>query len=391
MKIIIAPDSFKASMTATEAATAIECGIKKIIGDADIIKIPMADGGEGTVSALVASTKGRFAETTAYDPLGNKRTGIYGILGDEKTAVIEMAAISGLPLVPQDLQNPLHTTTYGTGEMIRDALDAGCREFIIGIGGSATNDAGTGMAQALGVIFFQEDGSEITDLMCGGLLRDVASIDLSGLHPAIIESHITVACDVDNPLLGPRGCAYVYAPQKGATPEIVDKLDNDMAHFINIAEKATGNSVRDVPGAGAAGGLGAGLMAFLNAELKPGIELVLNASDFPNRISGADMIITGEGKLDYQTVFGKTIAGITSAARQKNIPVIALAGTIEPSLKLYEIGLLSYFSICPGPINLADAIQRGPDLLEDLAERVMRLYIKQESDIGNRIQTNKFY
>lgn len=376
MKIIIAPDSFKASMTASEAAAAIERGLKKILHDADIVKIPMADGGEGTVSALVASTKGRFVETKALDPLGHKITGIYGILGDDKTAVIEMAAVSGLPLVPADLQNPLNTTTYGTGELIRDALNAGCREFIIGIGGSATNDAGAGMAQALGVKFFREDASEITEFMRGGLLRDVARMDTSGIHPAIAESHVTVACDVDNPLLGPHGCAHVYAPQKGATPEIAEQLDSDMAYFIDIVEKATGHSVRDVPGAGAAGGLGAGLMAFLNAELKPGIELVLNASEFPNRISGADMIITGEGKLDYQTAFGKTIAGVTSAARQKDIRVIALAGTIEPSPKLYEIGLLSYFSICPGPMHLADAIRNGPELLEDLAERVMRLYIK---------------
>ncbi|MBD3288306.1 glycerate kinase, partial [candidate division KSB1 bacterium] len=274
MKIIIAPDSFKASMTASEAAVAIQRGVRKVLPDVDIAKIPMADGGEGTVSALVASTKGRFVETTAFDPLGNEITGKYGILGDEKTAVIEMAAVSGLPLVPLEKQNPLNTTTFGTGELIRDALEAGCREFIIGIGGSATNDAGTGMAQALGVKFFRKDGSEITELMRGGLLREVAHIDVSGMHSAIADSHVTVACDVDNPLLGERGCAHVYAPQKGATPEIVKRLDNDMAHFIDIAEDATGSSVRDVPGAGAAGGLGAGLMAFLNAELKPGIELV---------------------------------------------------------------------------------------------------------------------
>lgn len=378
MKIVIAPDSFKASMTAAEATQAIERGIRKVVPDAETVNIPMADGGEGTVAALVQSTNGRFVQKTASGPLGAAVEGTYGILGDNVTAVIEMAAVSGLPLVPQDKQNPLNTTTYGTGELIKDSLEAGCREIIIGIGGSATNDAGTGMAQALGVKFFAQQNAEITEQMRGGLLGAVTRIDISGLHPAIRKSRITVACDVDNPLLGERGCVHVYAPQKGASPDIVTRLETDMRQFIDIAEAATDSRVRDVPGAGAAGGLGAGLMAFLNAELKPGIELVLNASDFANRLKGADLVITGEGKLDYQTAFGKTISGITSTARKHNIPVIAIAGTIEPSSKLYEMGLLSYFSICPGPVSLEQSIANGDKYLEDQVERVMRILTMKE-------------
>jgi len=381
MRIIIAPDSFKGSMTAAEAAAAIERGVLATLPNADTVKIPMADGGEGTVSALVASTNGRIAEKVAIDPLGKQIKGHYGILRDDKTAVIEMAAVSGLPLVPENQRNPLRTTTYGTGELIKDALDAGCREFIIGIGGSATNDCGTGMAQALGVKFLRADGSEITEHMCGGLLTQVAVVDMSKLHPAIKESHITVACDVDNPLFGAKGCAHVYAPQKGATPEIVEQLENAMKQFIEVAEKATGLSVRDYPGAGAAGGLGAGLMAFLGAELKPGIELVLKASDFANRITKADLILTGEGKLDHQTAFGKTIAGICAVAKQQGIPVIAFAGTVESTPNLYEMGLISFFSICNGPVTLDQAMSEGSTLLQNIVERVMSVRWGQTSTV----------
>ncbi len=374
MKIILAPDSFKGSMTAAEAAEAMEIGVKAAIPDAETVKIPMADGGEGTVDALVASTGGRYVHKTATAPLGNRIEGRYGILGDDRTAVIEMAAVSGLPLVTTEQRNPLFTTTCGTGELIRDALDSGCRSFVIGIGGSATNDMGTGMAQALGIRFYRSDGSEITENMRGGLLAEVSRTDLSELHPAIRESHFTVACDVDNPLLGPRGCAAIYGPQKGATPEIVDQLDHDMAQFIEIAEKVTRRAVRDIPGAGAAGGLGAGLMAFLGAELKPGIDLVLRASHFADRIKGAELILTGEGKLDRQTTFGKTIHGITAVAKVQHVPVIAFAGKVEEDIALHHMGLKAYFSICNGPIGLEEAMERGPVLLQHIVEKVMRVY-----------------
>lgn len=372
MKIIIAPDSFKGSLTAAEAAEAMAQGVLAALPTAEIEKIPMADGGEGTVAALVAATDGRLVEATATGPQGKPVKGFYGILGNGTTAVIEMAAVSGLTLVPKAQKNPLHTTTFGTGELIRQALDAGCREFIIGIGGSATNDGGSGMAQALGVRFYREKNAEITTHMCGGLLDQVARIDLDGCHPAIRDSLFTVACDVANPLLGPKGCAHVYGPQKGATPEIVKQLDQAMSRYIDVVEETVGFSVRAIPGSGAAGGLGAGLMAFLDAKLKPGIELVLSASHFAERIRDASLILTGEGKLDYQTAFGKTIAGITRLASVQGLPVLALAGSVESHPSLYEMGLTSYFSLCTGPMTLDQAVGDGARLLQDTAERVMR-------------------
>ena len=374
MKIVVAPDSFKGSMTAADASDAIEKGIRTVLPESIIEKIPMADGGEGTVDALVASTNGTLVETSAADPLGNPVKGRYGILGDGVTAVIEMASVSGLPLVPDGLRDPRNTTTYGTGELIKEALDAGCREFIIGIGGSATNDCGTGMAQALGIAFYDKDGKEIKGYMRGGLLNAVTKIDASGLHPAVAGSRFTVACDVDNPLLGPNGCAHIYAPQKGATPDIVEYLEEAMSQFIEVAESATGRRVKNVPGAGAAGGLGAGLMAFLGAELKPGVDIVLDASRFAERIKGAELIITGEGKLDRQTAFGKTIAGVTSEAKKQNIPVLAFAGKVEDDNALYEMGLKSFFTICDGPMPLDEAMDQGKELLRRAVIRAIRLY-----------------
>jgi len=373
MRIIIAPDSFKGSLSAEKVANAIEAGIRSAEPGIEAIKIPMADGGEGTVDALVSSTGGIIVHTKATDPLGREIKGRYGILGDEKTAVIEMAAVSGLPLVPPRLRNPLDTTTFGTGELINHALDLGCRKFIIGIGGSATNDAGTGMAQALGVIFRRADGSIIDENMRGGLLKEVASIDMTRMHAQINKCDITAACDVDNPLLGERGCAHIYSPQKGATPEIVEILEDSMKKFANVLERDTNRHVRNFPGSGAAGGLGAGLMAFLNAKLHPGIDLVLKAAQFEKRIVGAHLILTGEGKLDEQTVNGKTIAGITAAAKKYSIPVVAIVGKYIDSPKLLEMGLTSYFSICDGPNTLEYAMKNADLLIESLAKRLTRL------------------
>jgi len=375
MRIIIAPDSFKGSLSAKEVSDAIESGIISVDSTIETEKIPMADGGEGTVDALVSSTKGRLISAKATDPLGREMTGRYGILGDNATAVIEMAAVSGLPLVPARVRNPLQTTTFGTGELIQNAIKLGCRTIIIGIGGSATNDCGTGMAQALGVMFKRKDGSVIDEYMRGGLLNEVDSIDMSGLSALIKDCDITVACDVDNPLLGENGCAHVYAPQKGANEKIVDKLEKAMSSFADVLERDTGEKVRDFPGAGAAGGLGAGLMAFLNAKLRPGIDLVLNAANFEQRISEADLILTGEGKLDEQTVYGKTIAGITAVAKKHSIPVIALVGKFEDSPKLYEMGLTSYFSICEGPVRMDYAVKNSKRLIKSLAERIIRMYL----------------
>jgi glycerate kinase len=376
MKIIIAPDSFKGSLTAQAAASAIERGVRIAIPDAIIDIIPMADGGEGTLDALISSTNGEFKEIEASDPLSRPIKGKYGVLGDGKTAVIEMAAVSGILLLKKEERNPLHTTTYGTGQLIQHALESGCNELIIGIGGSSTNDCGTGMAQALGVRFFRKDKTEITDKMCGGLLGEVAIIDTIGLHPAIQKSHLTAACDVKNPLLGKHGCTLMFSKQKGATPEIADQLEVKMKSFIDIAEKSIGKSVRNFPGAGAAGGLGAGLMLFLGAELEPGIGIVMNACNFSDRINNADLILTGEGKIDNQTTFGKTIAGIALCAKSAKIPVIAFGGVVENADNLYELGVTEIFPICPDTISLEQAMVEAPMLLQNTVERVMQKYRK---------------
>jgi glycerate kinase len=377
VKIIIAPDSFKGSLTAQEAASAIERGVRVVLPDAEIDTIPMADGGEGTLKALVSSTNGEFREIEAVDPLGRPMKGKYGVLGNSKTAVIEMAAVSGLLLLKKEERNPLNTTTYGTGQLIRHALECGYREFIIGIGGSSTNDCGTGMAQALGVRFFRKDKTKITKKMCGGLLEEVAAINMSGLLPAIQHSHITAACDVKNPLLGQTGCTLIYSRQKGATPEIVDRLEKNMRSFIDVAEKGIGRSVRDIPGAGAAGGLGAGLILFLGAELQPGVGIVMDVSNFSERIKDADLILTGEGKIDNQTAFGKTIAGIALQAKFAKIPVIAFGGIVENADKLHELGVTDIFPISQTSVSIEQVMAEAPMLLQNTVERVMQKYKKK--------------
>lgn len=378
MKIVLAPDSFKGSMTAPEVCRALREGARRVVADAEFVDIPMADGGEGTTEALVAATKGQVRAVEATGPLPSDRAkapGQFGLLGDGRTAVLEMACVSGLPLVPPAKRNPLHTTTYGTGELIAAALEAGARHLIVGIGGSATTDLGAGMAQALGVKFLDAAGRPITQPMTGERLALVAAVDMAGLHPAVRESKIEVACDVTNPLLGERGSANVYGPQKGATPKIVQQLEANLAHAVGIVEQAVGHEVRSVPGAGAAGGLGAGLMAFLGAELRPGIQIVLDASGFADKVRGADLVLTGEGQIDRQTAYGKTISGVARAAQAAGAPVIALVGSIGDGVEnLYEIGVTSMFSLAPGPISLDLAMAEGPRLLADAAERVMRVF-----------------
>lgn len=376
MKIIIAPDSFKGSLTAREAASIMERGVRSAIPDAEIDIIPMADGGEGTLEALVSSTNGEYGAAEAVDPLGRPMSGKYGILGDGRTVIIEMASVSGLLLLKKEERNPFFTTTYGTGQIIRHVLESGYRECIIGIGGSSTNDCGTGMAQALGVRFLKKERTEIVDKMCGGLLGDIASIDTNGLHPAIQLSHIVVACDVRNPLLGEKGCSLMYSPQKGATPEIVNQLEKNMKSFIDIAERTIGRQVRDVPGAGAAGGLGAGLMMFLEAELRQGINIVMDACLFSERIKGADLILTGEGKIDSQTVFGKTIAGIALQAKSAKIPVIAFSGIVEKADKLYELGITNIYPIRDESVSIEESIAQASALLQKAVEKVMQVYKK---------------
>lgn len=371
MKIVIAPDSFKGSLTALQVSDAVEEGFKRIFPDAQMEKVPMADGGEGTVQSLVDATGGQLLTETVTGPLGGKVEADYGILGDGVTAVIEMAAASGLPLVPLDKRNPMLTTTYGTGELIKAALERGCRKFIIGIGGSATTDGGAGVAQALGVKLLDASGK---DIPFGGIgLSKLAKIDMSTMDERIAETETVVACDVDNPLTGPRGAAHVYSPQKGATPEQVELLDKYLGHFADIVKRDLGKDVKEAPGAGAAGGLGAGLMAFLNAELKLGIDIVISASNLRERMQGADLVITGEGQLDEQTAYGKTPTGVSKVAKQMDIPVLAIAGGIAPGAETsYQEGIDAMMSIAPGPISLQEAIERASELIAETAERAAR-------------------
>ena len=372
MKIVIAPDSFKGSLTALQAAEAIEAGLHRVFPDAAIEKIPMADGGEGTVQSLVDATGGQILTAQVPDPLGNSINAQYGVLGDGVTAVIEMAAASGLTLVPLDKRDPRVTTTYGTGELIRVALANGCRKLIIGIGGSATNDGGAGMAQALGAKLLTASGEQIEP--GGGSLATLNSIDLSELDPSIAETETVVACDVNNPLTGKQGASHVYGPQKGATPEMIRVLDANLAHFDKIVQRDLSKSVGNVPGAGAAGGLGAGLMAFLDASLKSGIEIVTEATQLSKRFAGADLVITGEGQINFQTVFGKTPVGVAKVAKTHNIPVIAIAGSIaDNSDGVYDAGIDAMIDIVPEPMSLENAIESATTLIETAAERAGRM------------------
>lgn len=386
MKIVIAPDSFKGSLGAADVCRAIASGLRRVVADAEIINLPMADGGEGTVDALTMSTGGQLRRVEVCGPLGKTVEAVYGILGPQpdqgvsngiaSTAVIEISAAAGLTLVPVKKRNPLYTTTFGVGQIILNALDQNCRNFIIGIGGSATTDCGTGMAQALGVKFLDKAGREITEPMTGERMGHVFALDNSRLDPRLPECHFAVACDVENPLLGPNGASYVYASQKGAGEMDIEVLEANMAYIIGFIEKMASKVVRDMPGAGAAGGLGAGLSAFLDARLERGIEIVMRYCRFDQQIRGADLIITGEGRIDGQTVYGKTIAGIAAAARAQDIPIIALAGSLgADARKVLDIGVTALFSICPGPISLVQAMQQTPELLADTVEQTMRLML----------------
>lgn len=372
MKFVLAPDSFKESMTAKEAAEAMEKGIKKVISSAECIKVPMADGGEGTVQSLVDATNGEIINVEVTGPDGKKASAIFGILGDKKTAVIEMASASGIHLIKKEERNPLYTTTYGTGELIRYALDKGVERLLIGIGGSATNDGGAGMAQALGVRFLDETGRELS--FGGGALEKLSKIDLSGMDERIKKVSVEVACDVTNPLTGKNGASYIFGPQKGATPEMVKQLDKNLNHYGEIIKNQLGKDIINVPGAGGAGGLGAGLLAFLNAELKRGVELVIKYTDLEEKMKGANYVFTGEGGVDYQTVFGKTPFGVSTIAKQLGIPTILFAGRIgEGSENLYEHGVVSIINILPGIVSFEEALKDGAKNMERTSENISRI------------------
>ncbi len=372
MKIVIAPDSFKGSLTAGKAAEAIRKGVFRIFPECTVDLVPVADGGEGTVDALVAATGGRLVKARVQGPLMEEVDSSFGILGDDRTAVIEMASASGLTLVPASMRNPMITTTYGTGQLILKALDMGCRSFIIGIGGSATVDGGTGMADALGIRFLDREGRPIPP--GGGGIERLHCIDTEGLDSRIKKSTFRIACDVDNPLCGEKGAARIFGPQKGATPGMVEVLDRNLAHLGRMMLETTGIDVRDYPGSGAAGGLGAGLMAFLDAAPEPGVDIVLEAVGFEDRVKDADLVITGEGRIDGQTLHGKAPMGVAGIAGKYGVPVIAVAGSIgEDTALLYRNGFSAIVGICPSPMPLEDALRNAAGLLVDAVERAMRL------------------
>lgn len=374
MRIVVAPDSFKECASAPAVAEAIAAGVRRVVPDADLELVPMADGGEGTVDALVNATSGRIVEVDVTGPLGGRVTAAYGILGDGGTAVIEMAAASGLGLVPVDKRDPRTATTYGTGELIAHALEQGVRRLVIGIGGSATNDGGAGMAQALGFSLKDPSGAELPP--GGSALARLDFIDTSGKHPALEGCQVLVACDVDNPLCGPGGASHVYGPQKGATREVAEELDRALHHFGTVVEQQLGVAILDLPGAGAAGGLGAGLVAFAGGQLQPGVGLVAEACNLAKRLDGADLVITGEGSLDSQTASGKTPVGVARIAKSRGVPVVALAGTLgEGYASVYAEGIDAVFSVCPGPVPLAEAVAKVKTYLSDTAEAVVRMWL----------------
>ncbi|KYG27738.1 glycerate kinase [Alkalihalobacillus trypoxylicola] len=373
-KIVIAPDSFKESMTAKQAAEAVKRGFESIYkGSVSYELIPMADGGEGTTQSLADSLQGSLHEREVTGPLGDKVIATYAISGDGATAIIEMAEASGLALVsPQD-RNPLKTTTYGTGELIKAALEHGVSNIILGIGGSATNDGGAGMIEALGGRLYTKNKQLVTK--GGAALQDLIEMDLTALDSRLKKVNVLVACDVDNPLLGPSGASAIYGPQKGATPKMVKQLDQALENFHNVMEKATGKDVKSLPGSGAAGGIGAGLLACLGATLKPGIDIVLEQTNFAERVANADLVITGEGKIDNQTIYGKTPIGVAKAAKKHSeATVIALCGTLGNGHEsVFEHGIDAAFSIVQGPCNIEEAIQQGPVNVEATARNIAQV------------------
>ena len=372
MHIVLAPDSFKGSLSAGDVADSMERGVRQVFPSARVVKLPLSDGGEGLVDSLVRATDGTFNKNSVTGPLGDPVDALWGILGDGKTAVIEMAAASGLYLVPKEKRNPLRTTTYGTGELVKKALDTGCKKIIMGIGGSITNDGGAGAAQALGVRFSDDAGSPLP--FGGGGLSRLRKIDLSGLDKRIKKTEIWAACDVNNPLTGPWGASYIYGPQKGASPEMVQQLDDSLKHFAMLISRDLGKEVENIPGAGAGGGMGAGLMAFLDGRLTPGIELVMEIVGLEKELIGCDLLITGEGRLDSQSAFGKVPVGVARKAKKIGVPVVIIAGSISDDAELlHEEGVTAYFSILNAPMSLQEAMNNTGPLVELTVAEVMRL------------------
>jgi glycerate kinase len=369
MKIVIAPDSYKESLSAFDVAVAIESGFREIFPDAEYVKLPVADGGEGTVEAMVAATGGRIVPVTVTGPLGEPLAAFFGLSGDEKSAFIEMAAASGLESVPCQQRNPLLTTSYGTGELIRCALDHGVTQCIIGIGGSATNDGGAGMVQALGARLLDSQGQQIG--YGGGALADLVHIDLSALDPRIAQCRFEVACDVTNPLTGEQGASAIFGPQKGATAEMVTLLDDNLQHYAQVIKQDLGIEVDRISGAGAAGGMGAALYGFCAAELRRGIDIVTQALGLDELIKGASLVITGEGRIDSQSINGKVPIGVASIAKRYNKPVIGIAGSLSQDVDVvYQYGLDAVFSVLYRVCTLDEALANAADNLQQTARNI---------------------
>jgi glycerate 2-kinase len=384
MKVLVAPDKFKGSLTALAAAQAMERGVRRAFPDARVVLCPLADGGEGTVEAMVNVPGGQTVTATVTGPLGAAVRSRFGIIGPSifsppgltnadgaLTGVIEMALASGLTLVPPNKRNPMVTTTYGTGELIRAAFHEGCRRIIIGIGGSATTDGGMGMAQALGATFYDQDGIEL-GIGSGQYLAEIGDIDISNMDSGLRDTKIIIASDVKNPLCGADGAAAVYGPQKGATPEMVKRLDDGLAHYAAVIKQKLGADIKNTPGAGAAGGLGAGLMAFLGAEMQLGVEVIMDAIYFDYKLNNVDLVLTGEGRIDGQTVFGKVVAGVAGRASSKGVPVIAIAGEVLPEAKpLLEKGIKEMHQFLTPNLTFDYAMAHAAELLEEETAEVL--------------------
>ena len=370
MRFLFASDSFKGTLTSEQIIRLLSQAAEEIFPGCETAGVPVADGGEGTVDAVVTATGGEYRKVTVHGPLMEEVTASYGVFHGD-SAIIEMAAASGLPMVPNEKRNPLNTTTYGTGELIKDALDQGYRKLSIAIGGSATNDGGMGAMRALGVRFLDENGAELEGF--GADLEKVADIDMSGLHPAVAEAEITVMCDVNNPLTGPDGATYTFGKQKGGTPEILDRLEAGMKQYAAVMREH-GMDVEQMAGAGAAGGLGAALCGYLHANLKSGLETVLDLIDFNGLLEGTDLVVTGEGRIDWQSAFGKVPSGIGMRCKAKNVPAVAIVGGMgNGAEKIYEFGIDSILPTINGAMDLEEALERAEELYANAADRMFRM------------------
>lgn len=377
MKIVLAPDSYKNSLTAKQVAASIKKGFQKVYPNAEYVSFPMADGGEGTVQSLVDAKNGQIITEKVVNPLGNPTEAQYGLIDDGSVAVIEMAQASGIQYINQFTQNPYITTTFGTGELIKSAIKHGAKTVIIGIGGSATNDGGAGMAQALGAHLLDEKGDELQ--YGGAMLKKLDKVDISEMLPELSDTEIIIASDVTNPLTGPNGASHVFGPQKGANEEMVEFLDEALSHYADVLKRDLGKDLENVPGAGAAGGLGAGLLAFTNSQMRSGVDIVVNYIGLKEKVKGADVVITGEGQIDFQTKFGKTPIGVAKAAKavDPDTTVIAIAGSVgEKISELYPLGIDAIFTCVPGIEELSKAIQDTDKNLQQVSENIARLIKK---------------